>query len=124
MIQKGIVKTVTFHNPDNGYSVLRMTDASGKKIFTAVGLFPKLSPGEILDLDGEWTKHDVFGEQFKSAGYKLLAPDSKEAMERYLGGGVLKGVGPALAKKLVAKFGLETFDILDHHPERLNEIPR
>src|SRR4051812_40485953 len=122
MIQKGIVKTVTFHNPDNGYSVLRLTEESSQKIFTAVGNFPKLNPGETLELSGEWSKHDVFGEQFKSSGYKLLPPDSREAMERYLGGGVLKGVGPALAKKLVAKFGLGTFDVLDHHPDRLDEL--
>ncbi|MDB5102634.1 MAG: Exodeoxyribonuclease alpha chain [Fibrobacteres bacterium] len=124
MIQKATVKTVTFHNPENGYSVLRMTDPVSKKPFTAIGRFPKLSPGESLEIEGEWTKHDVFGEQFKAAGYKLLAPDSLEAIERYLGGGVLKGVGPGLAKKLVARFGLETFDVLDNHPERLSEIPR
>jgi exodeoxyribonuclease V alpha subunit len=124
MIQKAIVKTVTFHNPDNGYSVLRLTDAQSQKVFTAVGKFPKLSPGEILDLEGEWTQHDKFGEQFKATAYKLLAPDNKDAMERYLGGGLLKGVGPALAKRLVAVFGLETFDVLDNHPERLSEVPR
>ncbi len=124
MIQKAVVKNVTFHNPDNGYSVLRLTDAETKKDFTAVGVFPKLSPGETLQLEGDWTKHEKFGEQFKATGYKLMSPDSLEAMERYLGGGVLKGVGPGLAKRLVAKFGLETFDILDKYPERLTEVPR
>ncbi len=124
MIQKAIVKTVTFHNPDNGYSVLRLTDPASQKQFTAVGRFPKLSPGEILELEGDWSKHDVFGEQFKAAGYKLVAPDSLEAMERYLGGGAIKGVGPGAAKRLVAKFGLETFAVLDDHPERLSEVPR
>lgn len=121
---KAIVKTVTFHNPDNGYSVLKLTDAASDKPFTAVGHFPKLSPGETLDLEGEWTRHDTFGEQFKSSGYRLLPPDSLEAMERYLGGGILKGVGPAMAKRLVARFGLQTFEVLDAHPERLDEIPR
>lgn len=124
MIQKAVLKTVTFHNPDNGYSVLKLTDPGTRKLFTAIGNFPKLSPGEILDLEGEWTRHDVFGEQFKATGYKLHAPDSLEAMERYLGGGTLKGVGPALAKRVVARFGLETFDMLDNHPERLSEVPR
>jgi exodeoxyribonuclease V alpha subunit len=124
MLLKAVVKTVTFYNPDNGYSVLRMTDNQSKQTFTVVGRFPKLTPGELLELEGEWTKHDVFGEQFKASGYKLLAPDTLEAMERYLGGGLLKGVGPGLAKKLVAKFGLETFEVLDNHPDRLREIPR
>lgn len=124
MIRKAVVKTVTFHNPDNGYSVLRMTDPDSKKPFTAVGNFPKLTPGESIELEGEWTKHEVFGEQLKVTRYKLLAPDSLEAMERYLGGGALKGVGPGMARKLIATFGLETFDVLDNHPERLSEIPR
>lgn len=124
MIQKAVVKTVTFHNPENGYSVIRLTDPDSKKIFTAVGRFPKLTPGETLEIEGEWSKHEVFGEQFKASGYRLLPPDSLEAMERFLGGGALKGVGPALAKRLVAKFGLETFDVLDNHPERLSEVPR
>ena len=124
MIQKAIVKTVTFHNPENGYSVLRLTDPVTKKQFTAVGCFPKLSPGENLEIEGEWARHDVFGEQLKAKGYKLLPPDSQEAMERYLGGGVLKGVGPGLAKRLVARFGLETFEVLDNHPERLSEVSR
>ena len=124
MIQKAIVKTVTFHNPDNGYSVLRLSDPQSGKLFTAVGSFPRLSPGEMLELEGEWTRHEVFGEQLKATGYRLLAPDTLEAMERYLGGGVLKGVGPGMAKRLVAKFGLETFTVLDEHPERLDEVPR
>lgn len=121
---KAEVKTVTFHNPDNGYSVLRMSEAGSDKIFTAVGSFPKLSPGETLELEGEWTRHEVFGDQFKATGYRLVPPDSLEAMERYLGGGIMKGVGPSMARKLVARFGLETFEVLDRHPERLHEIPR
>src|SRR5687767_4163647 len=107
MIQKAVVKTVTFHNPENGYSVLRLTDPDSKKQFTAVGHFPKLTPGETLEIEGEWMQHASFGEQLKASGYRLLPPDSLEAMERFLGGGALKGVGPALAKRLVAKFGLE-----------------
>ncbi len=124
MIHKAIVKTITFHNPDNGYSVLKLTEALTDRAFTAIGVFPKLSPGEMLEVEGEWTKHETFGEQFKAKGYKLLAPDNLEAMERYLGGGTLKGVGPAMASKLVKHFGLETFEVLDKHPERLSEIPR
>ncbi|HLP42011.1 MAG TPA: ATP-dependent RecD-like DNA helicase [Fibrobacteria bacterium] len=121
---KAVVKIVTFHNPDNGYSVLRLTEAGSQKTFTAVGHFPKLSPGETVELEGEWTRHETFGEQFKATGHKLIPPDSLEAVERYLGGGILKGVGPGLARKLVARFGKETFEVLDRHPERLSEVPR
>jgi exodeoxyribonuclease V alpha subunit len=121
---KAVVKTITFHNPDNGYTVMRLTESGTDKVFTAVGNFPKLTPGETLELEGEWTRHETFGEQFKATGHRLVPPDSLEAMERYLGGGILPGVGPALARKLVHRFGLETFEVLDRNPERLREIPR
>lgn len=121
---KATVKTLTFHNPDNGYSVLRLTEAGSGRLITAVGNFPRLSPGESVELDGEWTRHETFGEQFKAVAWRLVPPDSLEAMERYLGGGVLKGVGPGTAKRLVERFGLETFEVLDRFPERLGEVPR
>ena len=121
---RATVKILTFHNPDNGYSVLRLTEAGTGRLITAVGNFPKLSPGESVELDGEWTRHETFGEQFKAVAWRLIPPDSLEAMERYLGGGALKGVGPGTAKRLVARFGLETFEVLDRFPERLGELPR
>lgn len=121
---RATVKTLTFHNPDNGYSVLRLTETGSGRLITAIGNFPKLSPGENVELDGEWTRHETFGEQFKAVAWRLLPPDSLEAMERYLGGGVLKGVGPGTARRLVERFGLETFEVLDRFPERLGEVPK
>lgn len=121
---KATVNTITFHNPDNGYSVLRLTETGSGKAVTAVGNFPRLTPGETLEIDGEWTRHESFGDQFKATGYKLLPPDNLEAMERYLGSGLLKGVGPILAKRLVERFGLGTFEVLDREPERLSEVSR
>ncbi len=121
-IRRAVVKTVTFHNPENGYSVLKFTHASSAQIFAVVGHFPRLTPGETLDLVGEWVRHEIFGEQFRAQGYTLVPPSGAEAIERYLGGGAIKGIGPVLAQRLVARFGEATFDVLDHHPERLQEI--
>jgi exodeoxyribonuclease V alpha subunit len=116
------VKTVTFHNPDNGYSVLKLTRGASTQVFAAVGHFPRLSPGETLDLLGQWVRHETFGEQFRAESYQLVPPSDREAMERYLGGGAIKGIGPILAKKLVERFGEQTLEVLDRHPERLDEI--
>jgi exodeoxyribonuclease V alpha subunit len=121
-IRRAVVKTVTFHNPDNGYSVLKLTRGSSLQVFTAVGNFPRLAPGETLDLAGEWIRDERYGEQFRTEAYKLILPTGREAVERYLGGGAIKGIGPSLAKKLVDQFGEEVFDVLDKHPERLDEI--
>ncbi len=121
-IRRAVVKTVTFHNPDNGYSVLKLAHGSGLQMFTAVGNFPRLSPGETLDITGEWIRDEKYGEQFRTDAYKLILPTGREAVERYLGGGAIKGIGPARAKKLVDHFGEEVFEILDHQTERLDEI--
>lgn len=119
-----MVKTVTFHNGDNGYSVLKVQTGGVGQVQTVVGTFPRLTPGEVLDIEGEWVKHETFGEQFKATNYRIVPPDGREAMERYLGGGAIKGLGPVLAKKLVATFGDETFKVLDEEPERLDAIPQ
>jgi exodeoxyribonuclease V alpha subunit len=122
MLQKGIVKTVTFYNPENGYSVLKLITPDSDKSFTAVGIFPHLSEGENLELQGDWVVHTVYGQQFKSTACKVLPPDNVEGIMRYLAGGIFKGVGPAQAKCLAEAFGMNTFDVLDHHPDRLKEV--
>jgi exodeoxyribonuclease V alpha subunit len=122
-LRRVTVKTVTFHNPDNGWSVLRMLRPGDPNPFTAVGGFPRLAPGETLDIRGEWIRHETFGEQFRADAYRLAVPEGNEAIERYLGGGAIKGIGPVLAKKIVDRFGEDTFDVLDNAPERLDEVP-
>ncbi len=122
MTQTGIVKTITFHNPDTGYSVIRLSEPETEKIFTAVGSFPKLGIGEQLELEGSWVEHPSYGRQFKSSDFKVVPPETASAMELYLSSGLFKGVGPVQAKKLVDVFGTKTFDVLDNEPERLSEI--
>jgi len=120
---RATVKTVTFHNPDNGWSVVKLLKPREVMPFTAVGTMPRVTPGEMVELTGAWIKHDTFGEQFGVTDCKPVAPEGREAVERYLGGGAIKGIGPVLAKKLVDAFGEDTFDVLDNEPRRLDEIP-
>jgi exodeoxyribonuclease V alpha subunit len=121
-LRRVTVKNVTFHNPDNGYSVLKLLKDGGVHPFTAVGHLARVAPGELLDLSGEWVKHETFGEQFRIDAFTPVTPAGREAVERYLGGGAIKGIGPGIAKKLVDRFGEDVFDVLDNEPARLNEI--
>lgn len=120
--RRATVKTVTFHNPDNGWTVVRLVATDGSP-FTAVGNMPRVTPGESVELTGEWVRHETFGDQFRVESCTPVAPEGREAMLRYLGGGAIKGIGPATAEKLVDAFGERTFDVLDHEPHRLDAIP-
>lgn len=122
-IRRATVKTVTFHNPDNGWSVVKLLKPGEAVTFTAVGTMPRVTPGESVELSGTWIRHETFGDQFSVTTCKPVAPQGSEAVERYLGGGAIRGIGPVLAKKLVDAFGEDTFDVLDNDPGRLDEIP-
>ncbi len=122
-IRRATVKTVTFHNPDNGWSVVKLVRPGEERPFTAVGTLPRITPGETVELTGTWIEHETFGPQFSVSSCKPVAPEGREAVERYLGGGAIKGIGPGLAKKLVDAFGEDTFDVLDNDPGRLDTIP-
>lgn len=113
-------QAVVFHNPDNGYTVLRVT--GGGDHFTAVGNMPSVCPGELLTLEGVWVTHPSFGQQFKADSVRLRLPTGTEAIYRYLASGVLKGVGEKMAKKLVDQFGEDTFQVLESDPDRLAAV--
>ena len=110
-----------FRNSENGYSVLRVLAGTAEE--TVVGILPQLSDGEIVTFSGGWTEHPVYGKQFKADTYEISPPDSLPAIERYLGSGLIRGVGAATAKQIVSHFGMETIDVLDKAPYRLVEIP-
>ena len=115
-----IVLDTTFRNDDNGYSVLRVQAGTAEQM--VVGVLPKLSPGECVTFTGAWTEHPVYGRQFSARQYEIAPPDSILAIERYLGSGLIRGVGTATAKLIVAAFGLDTIRVMDESPQRLNEI--
>jgi len=118
----GQVERVTFHNPENGYTIAKMKVKGEAGLVTVAGSLPSLSPGEMLKLTGEWTNHPKYGPQFKIESHETIEPTSLLGIEKYLGSGIIKGIGPVMAKQLVDKFGEETLDIIEKHPERLAQV--
>ncbi len=117
---KGYVEHIIYQNTDNSYTVLNLV-SQGEEI-TCVGILKNLGQGETVSIQGEYMAHPVYGEQFKVHSFQVTAPEDKESMERYLGSGAIKGVGAALAARIVKKFGDETFRIIEEEPERLTEV--
>ena len=119
-ILKGYISEITYKSPDSGYRVCRfMTDDDEE---TIVGTMPTIDEGEMLELSGEWTIHPIYGKQFKVTTYTAIEPEDEEAIIRYLGSGLIRGVGPTLAKRIVAEFGRESFKVIEEQPERLARI--
>jgi exodeoxyribonuclease V alpha subunit len=117
---EGILERITFHNEENGYMVARLQTAT--ESLTVVGYLPNVSTGESLRLSGEWVLHPTYGRQFKVETFDVLPPVTVEGIERYLGSGLIKGIGPVTAKKIVKTFGLATLEIIDETPGRLQEV--
>ena len=115
-----VVQETTFRNEENGYTVLRA--GTGRNLQTVVGVLPELSPGENVTFEGQWTEHPVYGRQFTARSCTITPPTGKTAIEKYLGSGLIRGIGPSTAKLIVKHFGENALDILDEHPERLTEV--
>ncbi|MBQ3090284.1 MAG: ATP-dependent RecD-like DNA helicase [Oscillospiraceae bacterium] len=113
-------EAVIFQNPDNGYTVLRVSGAADS--FTAVGIMPHVGPGELLTLEGSWMTHPSFGEQFKADSVQVRLPEGTQAIYRYLASGVIRGIGEKMARRIVDKFGADTFQVLEFEPEKLASI--
>lgn len=119
----GIVDKITYINEENGWTIARLKVPRQKQLFTIAGYLPAISIGEGLRIQGEWVNHPQYGRQFSVSSYKSAAPGNLAALKRYLGSGLLKGVGPVMAEHIANTFGLETLHILDNQPERLVEVP-
>jgi exodeoxyribonuclease V alpha subunit len=129
-ILTGSVERITFYNPENGYTVLRLRPERGKLpgmdrdgLVTITGNLPELAPGENLKLSGKWVNHPKHGFQFQSEVCEQVMPATLAGIRRYLGSGLIKGIGPRLAERILAQFGLETLEIIENAPERLSEVP-
>ena len=118
----GLVERVTFHNEQNGYCVLRLKVKGERELITLVGHTPAVSPGEYASASGAWVTDREHGRQFKAVFVKISPPTTLTGIERYLGSGMVKGIGPVYAGKLVKAFGAAVFDIIEQSPERLREI--
>jgi len=117
---KGYVERITYRNEENGYSVLTISNEEDEIVLT--GTFPTIAEGEYIQAEGEMIVHPVYGEQMKVSRYEFMAPEDAHAIIRYLGSGAIKGIGKALAKRIVDRFGTDTFHIIEEEPERLAEI--
>ena len=116
----GYVEHIIYRNQENGYTVLNLV-SDGEEI-PCTGIFHVISEGESIEVTGEYVSHPTYGEQFKVSSFREKAPEDLVSMERYLGSGAIKGVGAALAARIVKKFGEDTFRIIEEEPERLAEV--
>lgn len=119
---KGTIENVVYRNEENDYTVLEIVTES-EDIFTAVGMIPMAFEGENVVLTGRWVYHKEFGKQFNFDSYEKTLPKEIDGILQYLSSGTIKGVGPVTALKIVNRFGLETFDVIENHPEWLADIP-
>jgi exodeoxyribonuclease V alpha subunit len=132
----GSVERITYYNPENGYTVLRLrpehqrgSQAAPKSaltfdgLATVIGNLPEVSPGEFLHLQGRWERHPTHGSQFKAEICEQALPATIAGIQGYLGSGMIKGIGPKLAERIVGKFGETTFDVIEQSPQQLLDIP-
>ncbi|MCD7725467.1 MAG: ATP-dependent RecD-like DNA helicase [Clostridiales bacterium] len=117
---KGYIEHIIYRNADNGYTVLNLI--SGEEEITCIGFFKTMDQGETIEAEGDYANHPVYGEQFKIRQYRIIPPDDAASIERYLGSGAVKGVGAALAARIVKRFGADTYRIMEEEPERLAEV--
>ncbi|WP_414573890.1 ATP-dependent RecD-like DNA helicase [Nostoc sp. CCY 9925] len=118
----GVVERLTFHSEESGYTVARLKTSRSTDLTTIVGSFANIQPGQTLQLTGFWKDHPQYGPQFQVTKYHETKPATLTGIEKYLGSGLIKGVGPITAKRIVAHFGLETLDIIENQIDRLIEV--
>ncbi|MFM7268197.1 MAG: helix-hairpin-helix domain-containing protein, partial [Cyanobium sp.] len=119
----GSIERVTFHNAENGFCVLRIKARGHRDLVTVVGHAAEISAGEWVTVSGVWVNSREHGQQFKAAFLRSSPPTTAEGIEKYLGSGMIRGIGPIYASKLVSAFGAEVFEVIEQAPERLREVP-
>src|SRR5216683_2833855 len=118
----GLVERVTFHNADNGFCVLRIKARGHRDLVTVLGAAPSIAAGEYIQASGTWENHREHGLQFRATFLRVTAPTSAEGMEKYLGSGLIRGIGPTFAQRLVSAFSEMVFEVIEHAPQRLLEV--
>ncbi len=121
-VLEGVLERIVFFNEDNGYTVARLQVAGYRDLVTIVGSMPLPNPGETLRLTGEWTTDPKFGRQFRVSSCLSVLPSTLTGIQKYLGSGLVRGIGPVMAERIVEMFGMETFDLIEQRPERLLEV--
>jgi len=120
---QGQIENITYFNEETGYTIAKVKVAGNKDLVPCVGNLIRPTPGEVLSMKGEWTNHEKYGRQFKISFSQTTTPASVHGIQKYLGSGLIKGIGPVMAKRIVAKFGKNTLEIIERSSERLAEIP-
>src|SRR6516165_1590427 len=118
----GLVDRVTFHNPENGFCVLRVKARGQRDLITVVGHAAMITAGEFVQISGTWVNDRTHGQQFRASFLKVTPPTTVEGIERYLASGMIRGIGPIYAKRLVRAFGEAVFDLIEQQPARLREV--
>jgi exodeoxyribonuclease V alpha subunit len=119
---EGILDRIVFFNEENGFTVARLQVANRRDLVAIVGVLSSPMPGETLRLKGEWVIDVKFGEQFRVQSCLSVLPATLTGIEKYLGSGLVKGIGPIMAKRIVARFGLDTLDVIEDSTEKLQEV--
>ena len=118
----GTIERITYYNEENGYTVAQLTPEGRAYTVTVVGNLLEVSPGENLRLHGQWTSHARYGRQFQVERYATLLPATAAGIEKYLGSGLIKGIGPVMARRIVRRFKLDTLQVIEEEPQRLREV--
>jgi exodeoxyribonuclease V alpha subunit len=118
----GLVERVTFHSPETGFCALRIKTRGNRDLVTLVGSAASIQPGEYVHASSRWDNHREHSLQFKADFLKVIPPTTTEGIERHLGSGMIKGIGPVYAKKLVDAFGEAVFEVIEQNPDKLKEI--
>ncbi|MFD9538885.1 ATP-dependent RecD-like DNA helicase [Streptomyces sp. NPDC060022] len=123
-VLEGVLERITYANEENGYTVARVDTGRGANdLLTVVGSLLGAQPGESLRMEGRWGSHPQFGKQFTVENYTTILPATIQGIRRYLGSGLIKGIGPVMADRITTHFGVDTLDIIEQQPERLVEVP-
>ncbi|MEE1802499.1 ATP-dependent RecD-like DNA helicase [Streptomyces sp. JV176] len=122
-VLEAVLERITYANEENGYTVARVDTGRGGDLLTVVGSLLGAQPGESLRMEGRWASHPQYGKQFMCENYTTILPATIQGIRRYLGSGLIKGIGPVFADRIVEHFGLETLDIIETEPKRLVEVP-
>src|SRR5215475_15971583 len=119
---EGALERITYTNEESAWSVVKLAVAGRRELVTAVGNLLGVQPGENLRLTGRWVKDRKYGDQFKVESYVTVNPATIAGIRRYLGSGLVPGIGPVMAERLVERFGIETLDVIESAPQRLGEV--
>ena len=119
---QGQIERITYFNEENGYTVARVKVSDRNTLVTVVGNLIAPTPGEVIKMSGEWVTNPKYGEQFKIVRHKSLVPASVSGIQKYIGSGLIQGIGPVMAKRIVKKFGKDTLEVIEHDIKKLAEV--